>query len=81
MSAPERHASNFFAMAVVAWAAHRRVGVAAVAVAAAVAVSRVYVGVHWPSDVLAGAAWGALCGWAALAAARRILRPEAATAR
>lgn len=27
--------------------------------------SRMYVGVHYPSDVLAGAAVGAACGWAA----------------
>lgn len=68
---PSLHASNFFAMAAVAWAAGRRLGVAAVAVAAAVALSRVYLGVHWPTDVLAGAAWGTACGVAAVALARR----------
>jgi len=68
-SLPSLHAANFFAMATVAWAAARRwVGVAAIAIAMAVAMSRVYVGVHWPSDVLAGAAWGVLCAFAALSA-------------
>ena len=70
-SIPSLHASNFFAMAAVAWAADRRLGIPMLAIAAAVALSRVYVGVHWPTDVLAGAAWGTLCGLAALRLARR----------
>lgn len=45
--------------------------------AAAVAFSRVYVGVHYPLDVLAGAALGALVGLVAIAFVRR-LRPTSA---
>jgi undecaprenyl-diphosphatase len=66
-SLPSLHAANFFAMATVAAAADRRLGLAAFVVAAGVALSRVYVGVHWPTDVLAGAAWGVACGLAARA--------------
>ena len=66
-SLPSLHAANFFAMAVVAWAARRWLGIAAMVVAVAVAAGRVYVGVHWPTDVLAGAVWGSLCAVAALA--------------
>jgi undecaprenyl-diphosphatase len=66
-------------MAGVAWAAGRRAGIAAVVIAALVALSRVYLGVHWPTDVLAGAAWGLACAWVGLAAAlgavRLIRRP------
>ena len=45
------------------------------AAAAVVAFSRVYTGVHYPGDVVAGATVGALVGWTTSAAARR-LRPD-----
>ncbi|WP_242393120.1 phosphatase PAP2 family protein [Anaeromyxobacter oryzisoli] len=76
-SLPSLHASNFFAMASVAWAASRRLGGAVLVLAAAVALSRVYVGVHWPSDIVAGAVWGVLCAVAALALVRRAERGRA----
>jgi undecaprenyl-diphosphatase len=78
-SFPSLHASNFFAMAAVAWAAQRAVGIAAVVIAAGVAWSRVHGGVHWPSDVVAGAAWGTLCALAALAIARRLVGADPAS--
>ncbi len=37
----------------------------AVLMAVCMGLSRLYVGVHYPTDVLAGAAVGALCAWAA----------------
>jgi undecaprenyl-diphosphatase len=38
--------------------------------AALIALSRVYVGVHWPSDIVAGAIIGASCGWFAIGGRR-----------
>ena len=57
---PSGHASSAFACAVVlAWASPR-LRVPAFVLAAAIAWSRVYVGVHWPLDVLGGAILGVL---------------------
>ncbi len=59
---PSGHAIVAFACAAVLWRYDRRAGVAALAVATLVGVSRIYVGNHWPSDVAAGALIGWLCG-------------------
>lgn len=60
---PSSHAANWFAASVVAFIFYRRSWRFMVPVAAMVALSRVYDGVHYPGDVLAGAVLGA--GYAA----------------
>jgi membrane-associated phospholipid phosphatase len=61
-SLPSAHAANNFALAMVVFLFYRRNGWFLFPFATAVAFSRVYNGVHYPSDVLAGAIIGA--GWA-----------------
>ena len=63
---PSGHAATAFAAAtVIAWA-DRRLAVPAYVLAVLVAWSRVYVGVHWPLDVIGGAALGTLVAIALL---------------
>lgn len=64
-SFPSGHSTSAFA-AGVAWALcvqKKWLRVLAVGAAACMALSRLYVGVHYPSDVLCGSLIGALCGW------------------
>jgi membrane-associated phospholipid phosphatase len=61
-SMPSAHAANNFALAMILFLFYRRSGWVLFPFAAAVAFSRVYNGVHYPADVLAGAIIGA--GWA-----------------
>ena len=74
---PSGHTSTAFACAtVLAWASPR-LRIPAFLLAAAIGCSRIYVGVHWPLDVLGGAALGVLVATALLklVASRRQLRP------
>ena len=62
-SMPSAHAANWFAAVMVCFIFYRRSWRAMVPLATIVAFSRVYDGVHYPSDVIAGALLGA--GYAA----------------
>lgn len=65
-SFPSGHSATAFACAtVIAWASPR-LRIPAFVLAAGIAWSRVYVGVHWPLDVLGGAALGVLVATALL---------------
>ena len=62
-SFPSSHIVNMFAVAAVALVFLGRRGWIFFVAAALVAWSRVYCGVHWPSDVLGSAPLGLLTGW------------------
>jgi len=63
MSFPSNHAATAFMAATVLTAYFKKYAALFYSFAVAVAVSRVYMGVHYPSDVLAGAAIGILIGY------------------
>jgi membrane-associated phospholipid phosphatase len=71
-SFPSGHAASAFAFATAATRALPEAGGALFPLAASVAYSRVYLGVHYPTDVVAGAAVGATIGTAAGPVARTL---------
>jgi len=76
---PSGHAATAFAAAGVVALLHPRLRAPALALAALVALSRLYLGVHYPLDVLAGAALGLAIAWTAVAAARALAQLRSRT--
>jgi undecaprenyl-diphosphatase len=68
-SFPSDHAILVVAVTIVLTALNRRLGAWLAAAGVVVLFSRVYIGVHYPTDVVGGAVIGAIGGWAALWAA------------
>jgi len=72
-SFPSSHATNAFAVAMVLFGVHKWLGWSALGLAFLIAYSRPYVGVHYPSDTLAGLVLGVLLGLGCLYLQRRFL--------
>jgi undecaprenyl-diphosphatase len=62
-SLPSGHASFFFALSYVVYKYNKKAGLWFFAGSLLMSVSRVFTGIHWPADVLAGALLGILSGW------------------
>jgi len=63
LSFPSGHATNSAGAATVVALAYPSLAVPAILITAAAGLSRIYLGLHYPSDVLVGYFLGALLGW------------------
>lgn len=75
-SFPSGHTSGSFsfAIAVACMVEQKWVRVLVIAAATLMGLSRLYVGVHFPTDVLGGAIIGGLCGWLASVLYRKFVQ-------
>ncbi len=62
-SFPSGHTTLFFALAAVIWYFNKKLGWYFIAGATIIGIARVFVGVHWPLDILGGIIVGLLSTW------------------
>jgi len=72
-SFPSGHAAFFFALAMAVYFFNKRASWWFFVGAALIGLSRIYVGIHYPSDILAGALVGLFSGWLVVKIARRFI--------
>lgn len=73
-SFPSGHTSASFAAAAAILMLHRKEGIAAIVVAALISLSRLYIGVHFPTDVLVSLVLGTIYGIVAVVVVKFIYR-------
>lgn len=72
-SFPSGHTFSSFASATVLFFYHKKLGTATYVFATVIAFTRLYLYVHFPSDILGGIILGVICGWFAHLCVQRIL--------
>lgn len=70
-SFPSGHAAISFALSFVVYKYNKKAGILFFVASFLISVSRVFVGIHWPSDILVGALVGIFSGWLILKLFRR----------
>lgn len=70
-SFPSGHAAFYFALSFIVYKYNKKTGILFFIASFLISVSRVFTGLHWPSDIIAGALVGIFSGWLTLKAFNR----------
>jgi len=70
-SFPSGHAAFYFALSTVIFLYNKKAGILFFIASFLISISRVFVGIHWPLDILAGALVGIFSGWLILKILKR----------
>jgi undecaprenyl-diphosphatase len=62
-SFPSGHAAFYFALSAVIYFYNKKLGIIFLILTSLICLGRVFCGIHWPSDILAGAIIGIMCAW------------------
>lgn len=62
-SFPSGHAAFYFAIAAIVYFYNKKAGILFFLASFLISISRVFTGIHWPSDIIAGAFVGIFSGW------------------
>ncbi|MDI6591636.1 MAG: phosphatase PAP2 family protein [Patescibacteria group bacterium] len=60
---PSGHAAFFFALSLAIYFYNKKAGIIFLIASFLISISRVFCGIHWPTDILAGALVGIFSGW------------------
>ena len=75
-SFPSGHAAFYFAIAAVVYFYNKKAGILFFFASILISVSRIFAGLHWPSDIFAGALVGVFSGWTIVVLARKFSSVE-----
>lgn len=70
-SFPSGHAAFYFGLSTVVYFYNKKAGILFLIASLFISIARVFVGVHWPSDILGGAVVGISVGWVIAKLSRR----------
>ncbi len=70
-SFPSGHAAFYFAISTVVYSYNKKTGIGFFIASFLISIARIFSGIHWPSDIIAGAAIGIFSGWLVIILSRK----------